>query len=118
MPETVVRSLLHRAGFRFRKNRIIKTGKKSIRTDITFPKERIAVFIDGCFWHGCQKHCRIPQSNREYWQQKIGSTVARDLENARLLGLDGWIVIRQWEHVPSDELALSIAEAVVEKRSK
>ena len=66
--------------------------------DFVFPKSRLAVFIDGCFWHGCKEHCRIPESNYEYWVSKIDRNIKRD----KLVNLElqkrRWIVVRIWEH--------------------
>ena len=113
-PEVQVRSLLHRAGFRFQKNRTVKVGATSIRTDLTFPTERLVVFIDGCFWHGCDKHCRIPHSNREYWTAKIKSNAERDARNTRILASNGWTVLRAWEHAPPYATAVAVGTLLVE----
>ncbi len=66
--------------------------------DFAFPKLRIALFVDGCLWHGCPKHCRIPANNRSYWVKKIQKNKERDARNNRLLRGMGWSVIRIWEH--------------------
>ncbi len=68
------------------------------KPDFVFPRERLALFVDGCFWHGCRRHLRMPQSNRQYWQQKISRNVARDRTTNRLLKKAGWRVLRVWEH--------------------
>jgi DNA mismatch endonuclease, patch repair protein len=68
------------------------------RPDFAFPKQRIVVFVDGCFWHGCPSHCRMPQSNRTYWQTKIARNAIRDRQTTRLLRAKGWTVIRIWGH--------------------
>jgi len=68
------------------------------KPDFVFPKSRVAVFVDGCFWHGCRKHCRMPSSNREYWEEKIGGNIRRDSIVTRKLRAAGWSVIRFWEH--------------------
>jgi DNA mismatch endonuclease (patch repair protein) len=68
------------------------------RPDFSFRRERIALFIDGCFWHGCPKHCRMPKSRLDYWQPKIFRNRARDLEVKKLLHQKGWQVCRIWEH--------------------
>ena len=70
------------------------TGKP----DFAFPSQRLAVFVDGCFWHGCVKHCRMPVTNRKYWEQKIARNVQHDREVNRELRRNGWRVIRVWEH--------------------
>jgi len=68
------------------------------KPDFVFPKQRLAIFIDGCFWHFCPKHCRIPSSNHEYWITKIQRNAQRDHFVTRKLKADGWTVIRFWEH--------------------
>lgn len=68
------------------------------KPDFVFSKERLAVFVDGCFWHGCRVHCRIPRANRKYWLMKIAATRARDLRSSNFLRANGWRVIRIWEH--------------------
>jgi len=72
--------------------------KLSGNPDFVFPSRRIAVFIDGCFWHGCPEHCRIPRSHRNYWKAKISRNEQRDRAISRQLRNAGWIVIRFWEH--------------------
>lgn len=68
------------------------------KPDFVFRKARIAVFIDGCFWHACPKHCRMPASNRDYWERKIGRNAERDRKVTRELRQQGWTVVRIWEH--------------------
>ncbi|MFH1672755.1 MAG: very short patch repair endonuclease [Pseudomonadota bacterium] len=70
------------------------TGKP----DFVFPKSRLAIFVDGCFWHGCQEHCRIPASHRDYWVSKINRNKKRDRSVTKKLRLKNWTVIRLWEH--------------------
>ena len=67
------------------------------KPDFVFPRARVAVFVDGCFWHGHPRKCRMPQANRAYWEQKIGRNVARDRRVKRTLQEEGWKVIRIWE---------------------
>jgi DNA mismatch endonuclease (patch repair protein) len=66
--------------------------------DFIFRRERLAVFVDGCFWHGCRWHCRMPRDNRPYWQKKISRNAARDQATNKLLRRAGWRVIRIWGH--------------------
>lgn len=66
--------------------------------DFVFRRARIAVFVDGCFWHGCAKHCRMPGTNRAYWERKIARNKARDRAADRALRGAGWRVVRVWEH--------------------
>lgn len=66
--------------------------------DFVFPRTKIAVFIDGCFWHGCPSHCRMPSSNVSYWNDKIEKNKIRDKKTRKALKMKGWQVIRIWEH--------------------
>jgi DNA mismatch endonuclease, patch repair protein len=68
------------------------------RPDFIFPKQRLAIFVDGCFWHGCAKHCRMPASNKKYWDAKIERNMRRDRATRILLRQKGWQVLRVWEH--------------------
>jgi DNA mismatch endonuclease (patch repair protein) len=66
--------------------------------DFVFPRSRLAIFVDGCFWHGCKEHCRLPESNRDYWVSKIDKNVKRDILINNQLIKKHWTVIRIWEH--------------------
>jgi len=68
------------------------------KPDFVFPKPRLAIFVDGCFWHGCQEHCRLPESNRDYWVAKINKNKKRDRLISKELRSKNWNVIRVWEH--------------------
>jgi DNA mismatch endonuclease (patch repair protein) len=68
------------------------------KPDFVFRKVRLAVFVDGCFWHSCRWHCRMPKSRQDFWKPKIARNKARDLEVGRLLRKRGWRVLRIWEH--------------------
>lgn len=74
--------------------------------DFAFPRKRIALFIDGCLWHGCKLHCRIPSTNRKYWLKKIRNNKKRDKKINRILRVNGWLVIRFWEHELKDNIIL------------
>jgi DNA mismatch endonuclease, patch repair protein len=75
------------------------------RPDFAFRKRRLVVFVDGCFWHGCPDHCRMPESNASYWKSKIEGNILRDKELKNRLKLEGWRVLRFWEHeLKSDPL--------------
>lgn len=116
-PEVEVRCRLHHAGLRYRKNARLKLQALTVVPDIVFRRERVAVFVDGCFWHGCDEHYRPPASNGTYWESKIARNRARDTRvNAALLS-DGWAVIRVWEHVPPDKAAELIRGMVLERRT-
>lgn len=68
------------------------------KPDFIFPKKKIALFIDGCQWHGCKRHLRMPKSNRRYWKRKIYGNIARDSRTKTILSKLGWRVLRIWEH--------------------
>ena len=104
-PELRLRSALHKMGHRFRKDAVIEEEGVRVRADLVFRRARVAVFVDGCFWHGCAEHGRMPKSNVSYWTKKIARNVARDrLVNAELT-CAGWRVLRFWEHVEPREAA-------------
>ncbi len=94
--EVSLRSALHRAGLRFRKN--VRPAKGLPRADILFPRARLAVFVDGCFWHRCPEHGVSPNTNSSYWKAKLDGNVARDRRNDSAMAEAGWRVLRVWEH--------------------
>lgn len=110
-PELALRSLLHSRGLRFYvARRPIRTLRRT--ADILFPRRKIAVFVDGCFWHGCPKHHTRAKANAEYWVEKVARNRARDEETNALLEASGWTVIRIWEHLPIAEAADLIEETL------
>jgi DNA mismatch endonuclease (patch repair protein) len=113
-PEVRLRSALHHLGLRFRKDYPIRpdTGRL-IRADIAFPKARIAVFVDGCFWHACPDHGNTPRSNSAYWEPKLRRNVERDHRSDQRLRRADWDVIRVWEHAPPALAASEIAQRLV-----
>ncbi len=111
-PELQIRSLLHRAGLRYRVDYKVGPGRSAPRPDIAFTRQRIAVFIDGCFWHQCPQHATIPTANRDFWEAKLRRNVERDRENDAALRQLGWTVIRIWEHDDPEEVAACVVEAV------
>lgn len=110
-PELAVRRRLHAAGFRFR---VARRPESSLNrtADIVFTKQRIAVFIDGCYWHACPEHRTVARSNASYWAQKLERNVARDADTTSRLEEAGWTVLRFWEHEDPDVVAASVAAAV------
>lgn len=114
-PELAVRRLLHAAGCRYRVDvQPVPTIRR--RADIVFTRQRLAVFIDGCYWHGCRDHGVMPSTNREYWSSKVAANRARDLDtNARLLDA-GWHAVRYWEHELAEEVAADVLRRVAELR--
>ncbi|SCK15780.1 T/G mismatch-specific endonuclease [Streptomyces sp. LamerLS-316] len=114
-PEVAVRRLLHAAGYRFRVNaRVPDMPRRTI--DIVFTRAKVAVMIDGCFWHGCPVHATQPKSNAEWWREKLDRNMARDRETTEHLAAAGWTVLRFWEHEAPDGAAELVAAAVEQER--
>jgi DNA mismatch endonuclease, patch repair protein len=111
-PEVELRSKLHRVGLRFRKNLPIKAGETRVRADIVFQRARLAVFVDGCFWHVCPEHGNVPRRNVHYWAPKLRRNVKRDAEVTAALEDQGWVVLRLWEHVPVDDAVARVLRAL------
>lgn len=103
-PELAIRHELHRRGLRYRVNVASLPG----RPDIVLTRARIAIFVDGCFWHGCPEHAVAPKSNAEWWRSKLEANVARDRRDAARLHEAGWTVVRAWEH----ESPVLVADAI------
>lgn len=118
--ELAVRSLLHQAGLRFRVDLPIRVGKtRPIRPDIVFTRNRVAVFCDGCFWHGCPEHGQRPTiKNAHYWNPKIEGNRERDVRHTARLEEAGWTVLRFWEHELADAVVAEIVSAYQAKRPK
>ncbi|MET8832784.1 very short patch repair endonuclease [Micromonospora sp. NPDC004540] len=115
-PELAIRRLLHAAGLRYRID-VAPTQSLRRRADIVFGPARVAVFVDGCFWHGCPKHgSRKTKTNTTYWSDKVARNQARDATTDDLLTDDGWLVIRVWEHEDPREAAERIASSVHNRR--
>lgn len=114
--EVAVRRRLHRVGLRYRVDYAPDPSQRRRRADIVFPKLRIAVYIDGCFWHGCPEHYTPPKSNTEYWQPKIVRNRARDAETDESLRSLGWTVLRYWEHEGAGGIADAVAGEVQRQR--
>jgi DNA mismatch endonuclease, patch repair protein len=93
-PEMLIRRELHRRGLRYRVNYAPLPG----RPDLAFTSARVAVFVDGCFWHVCPDHAVLPRNNREWWQDKRARNVARDREKDAQLDAMGWVAVHVWEH--------------------
>jgi len=110
-PEVALRSALHRRGLRFRKNVALRPAQRLRRVDIVFPSARLAVFVDGCFWHACPEHGNSPKVNTGYWSVKLARNVARDAVVNQELQDAGWTVVRVWEHEPIEKAAARIERA-------
>ena len=109
-PELALRRALHGQGYRYRKDyRLDLPGGIRVRPDIVFTARRVAVFVDGCFWHCCPEHGSQPAANTWYWEPKLRRNVERDRAADTALGQAGWTVVRLWEH---DSLEGAIAAVV------
>ena len=111
-PERLLRSELHRRGLRFRKNFPTNADGRRVVVDIVFPRQRLAVFVDGCFWHMCPDHGTSPSSNRWYWAPKLRRNAERDGEIDGLMRGMGWRVLRVWEHTGACDAADEIERAL------
>jgi DNA mismatch endonuclease, patch repair protein len=111
-PERQVRSLLHRRGYRFRKDYLIRAAGVRVRPDVVFTRQRVAVFIDGCYWHRCPQHGTSPRVNSHYWGPKLDRNVARDQRVDEALTAAGWVVVRLWEHDAPEGAVARIAAAL------
>ncbi|WP_405060309.1 very short patch repair endonuclease [Kribbella sp. NBC_01505] len=110
-PELRLRRLLHARGFRYRvSTRPLPAIRRT--ADILFTRVKIAVFIDGCYWHGCEQHYRASSRNSAFWHDKIASNQRRDVETNKILSDAGWTVIRHWEHENVEAIANEVAAAV------
>jgi DNA mismatch endonuclease (patch repair protein) len=115
-PEKLLRSALHERGLRFRVDHPIRPqpGARPIRADVVFTRARVAVFVDGCFWHSCPDHGTRPARNSEYWTAKLERNLARDRRYDKLLAEAGWTVVRIWEHQDPLEAAGQIEDLLQE----
>lgn len=114
-PEITIRRLVHAAGLRYR---VAARPLPDLRrtADMVFRPAKVAVFIDGCYWHGCPEHYVPPKTNSGYWSEKVVGNVKRDRETDERLREAGWLVLRFWEHEPSGACADKIALAVLARR--
>ena len=110
-PEMAVRRLLHAAGLRYRVAWPVP-GQRRRTIDIAFTRARVAVYIDGCFWHGCPLHGTSPKANAAWWAEKIATNRARDADVTAQLRDLGWTVLRFWEHESPQEVTASVLAVV------
>jgi DNA mismatch endonuclease (patch repair protein) len=110
-PEMAVRRLLYASGHRYRLQRRVP-GFPRRTIDIAFPGRKIAVFLDGCFWHGCPEHATHPKANADWWRDKLAGNIARDRETTEQLVHAGWTVLRFWEHEDPAVVARCVAQAI------
>jgi len=114
-PEVALRRSLFALGLRYRLHQRVP-GAPRRTIDIAFPRERVAVFVDGCFWHGCPEHARATRVNSAWWEQKRAYNLAKDADTDNRLRDLGWVVVRCWEHQSPDEVAAQVARLVIARR--
>jgi DNA mismatch endonuclease (patch repair protein) len=111
-PELAIRSILHRWGLRYFVDRSPLSELRR-RADIVFPRRRVAVYVDGCFWHGCPQHGTKPKANGLWWEAKIEANRRRDQDTDERLQRAGWIVLRFWEHEDPERAAAIVRKEVL-----
>lgn len=114
-PELALRRALHAAGLRFRKDFPVAADGLKIRPDVVFTRSKVAVFVDGCFWHCCPTHGTQPSRNSDYWAPKLSRNVERDRQQDIALTALGWQVVRIWEHQPVAEAVARVREALMDR---
>jgi DNA mismatch endonuclease (patch repair protein) len=113
--ERAVRRVLHSMGYRFSLHKRVLDSSRS-RPDIVFQRDKIAVFVDGCFWHACPTHGTLPKANRDWWMQKLNANTERDRRHDVELKAAGWKVIRLWEHDSPRKGAARVRAALLSGR--
>lgn len=114
-PEVELRRRLHAAGFRYRVHvRVPDFPRRTI--DIAFPGLKLAIFVDGCYWHACPLHGKVPSRNEGWWSEKLRRNTERDHETNRALRDGGWTVVRVWEHEDPADVAVRVALIVDQLR--
>ena len=115
-PEVALRRELFRSGLRYRVNYAVIKKPRRV-ADIAFPRLKVAVFVDGFFWHGCPVHATWPKRNAEFWQQKIEANRLRDADTTARLRDEGWMVLRIWEHEAPSEASKTVIKLITVARS-
>ena len=105
-PEIEIARACFRLGLRYRKN--VEIPEVKTNADLVFPRHKLVVFVDGCFWHGCPWHYKTPKTRSEWWDAKVERNKTRDAKKTRKLRRLGWKVVRVWEHVEPERAALKI----------
>lgn len=113
--EMAVRSAVHALGLRYRVHQRPDADLRR-EADLVFRRDKVAVFVDGCFWHGCPEHHSPPTTHYSWWETKIAKNRARDQETGQLLHDRGWVVVRVWEHEDPTEAAERVRRAVLARR--
>jgi DNA mismatch endonuclease (patch repair protein) len=120
-PELELRRELHRRGLRYRVDVAPLAGMRS-RADVVFPSIKVAVFVDGCFWHGCPEHGTAPATNAAWWRDKLSANRARDRRVDAELECAGWKVVRVWEHesatAAADRVESAVRTALPQRRAR
>ncbi|HET9258404.1 MAG TPA: very short patch repair endonuclease, partial [Pseudonocardiaceae bacterium] len=112
-PEVSLRSALHRSGYRYRKDLSLTLASGvRVRPDIVFTARKVAVFVDGCFWHVCPEHGRQPTTNEWYWTPKLRRNIERDRQADAALREAGWLVVRVWEHESTESAVAAVVSAL------
>lgn len=111
-PELDLRRILHARGLRYRVTYPVP-GLPRRTIDVAFTRTKVAVFIDGCFWHGCPDHATQPRANSEWWARKLKANMTRDTDTSRFLREQGWTVVRFWEHEEPASVADRVQAAVL-----
>lgn len=117
LPELKLRRALHRRGLRFLVDRSPPGTNRRRRADILLRGARIAVFVDGCFWHSCPVHAHLPKTNRDWWRRKLEGVVRRDRDTDAELTAAGWLVVRVWEHEDPEVAADRSAHLVRDRKN-
>lgn len=110
-PELALRSAVHRLGLRYRVSAKPLAGLRRT-ADLVFPRAKVAVFLDGCFWHGCPEHHTVAAANATFWRDKVEGNRARDRNTDERLAEAGWVSVRVWEHEDASEAAQRVCEVV------
>ncbi|MDP8907661.1 MAG: very short patch repair endonuclease [Chloroflexota bacterium] len=115
-PEVELRRILHARGLRFRVDCAVLPDRRR-RADVVFGPAKVAVFVDGCFWHGCPEHATWPKANEAYWREKIETNRLRDRDTDDRLTSLGWAVVRVWEHEDMSAAADRLEKIVRDRRA-
>jgi DNA mismatch endonuclease, patch repair protein len=113
-PELALRRRLHQLGYRYRVNHPLP-GMPRRRADLTFTARRVAVFVDGCFWHGCPEHATSPRNNGSWWAEKLRTNVERDRDTDRRMLAAGWTVVRIWEHEDPETAVRRVVQVLTDR---